>query len=268
MLEHSMVMKRLLALGALALLAGAALVGCGSPASAASKATPTPTCPAAPQFQQATGTITAVSSNQMTVQTTKGSVLLTLTSRTRYAAQQKVGQSDIQDGLRVQVIVKDNGDGTYTATQVAIRQAAAGNGSGNGGPGGFPGKGTPTPGAGRGRGGNGTPVPANCRTGRGGGNGGPGNNNGGAEGGLPNGAKVLSGTVATINGVYMTITGTDGTDYSVRLDSTTVYSKIAAAKASDLKVGQAVTVAGTKGSNGSINAQAVTILLALSANGE
>jgi hypothetical protein len=73
----------------------------------------------------------------------------------------------------------------------------------------------------------------------------------------------LSGTVATISGPNMTITGSDGTDYNVKLDSTTVYSKIGAAKVSDLKIGGAVTATGVKASNGSITAQAVTILLAL-----
>ena len=262
-----MSIKRLLPLGALALLAGASLVGCGSAAAAASKATPTATCPTIPQIQQATGTITAVNSTQMTVQTTKGEALVDFSTRTRYSSQLKTSQADIQDGIRVQVIVKANSDGTYSAVQVAIRQAPTTGAGGTGG-GGFPGGGTATPGTGRGgRGGTGrgTPVPANCRPTRGGANGGTGNGGGTGtvEGGLPSGAKVLSGTVATINGPSMTITGTDGTDYNVTLESTTIYSKIGAAKVTDLQIGQAVTVSGTKASNGSITAQAVTILLAL-----
>lgn len=263
-----MSIKRLLPLGALALLAGASLVGCGSAAAAASKATPTATCPTIPQIQEATGTITAVNSTQMTVQTTKGEALVSLSTRTRYSSQLKTSQADIQDGIRVQVIVKANSDGTYSAVQVAIRQAPTTGTGGTGGTGGFPGGGTATPGTGRGgRGGTGrgTPVPASCRTGRGTGTGGfgAGGGTGTVEGGLPSGAKVLSGTVATINGPSMTITGTDGTDYNVTLESTTIYSKIGTAKVTDLQIGQAVTATGTKASNGSITAQAVTILLAL-----
>lgn len=252
-----MSMKRFLPLGVIGLLAGLALAGCGSPAAAANAATPTPTCPAVPQFQQAAGTITAVNSSQMTVQTARGETLVNLTSRTRYTSQQKTSQSDIQDGIRVQVVVKDNGDGTYTAVQVAIRQAASGNGGGfPGGNGGNGGNGpVRTPGTG-GR------FPANCRAGRGG-NGGGFGNGGTPEGGLPTGAKVLTGTVASINGPNMTITAADGTDYNVKLDSTTVYSKIAAAKVSDLKIGQIVLAVGQKGANGSITAQSVTTLLAL-----
>ena len=121
MLEVSMNTRRLLPLGTLALLADVALVGCGSAAAATSKATPTATCPTIPQFQTATGTITAVNSTQMTVQTTKGESLVTFSTRTRYSSQQKTSASDIQDGTRVQVIVKANSDGTYSAVQVAIR---------------------------------------------------------------------------------------------------------------------------------------------------
>jgi hypothetical protein len=176
--------------------------------------------------------------------------------------QEKTSQSDIQDGVRVQVVVKSNSDGSYSAVQVAIRQAPTGTGAGNGG--GFPGGNGGNGGRGGSGNGNrgGTPVPARCRTGRTGAGGGFGNG-GTVEGGLPSGAKVLSGTVATISGPNLTITGTDGTDYNVKLDSTTVYSKIGAAKVSDLKVGQMVLAIGTKGANGSINAQAVTVLLAL-----
>ncbi len=256
-------MKRLLPLGALGLLCVLALAGCGSAAASANAATPTPTCPSVPQIQEATGTITAVNSSQMTVQTTKGEALVNLGSRTRYTMQEKTSQSDIKDGVRVQVVVKSNSDGSYSAVQVAIRQTPTGAGAGNGGfPGGNGGNGGN---GGRGGSGNGnrggTPVPARCRAGRGGA-GGFGNGST-VEGGLPSGAKVLSGTVSTISGPNLTITGADGSDYNVKLDSTTVYSKIGAAHASDLKIGQVVLAIGTKGANGSINAQAVTILLAL-----
>jgi hypothetical protein len=259
-----MFMKRFLPLGAIGLLAALALAGCGGSAAAnTTSVTPTPTCPSTPQFQVATGTITAVNSAQMTVQTAKGEALVTLSTRTRYSSQEKTSASDIQDGTRVQVIVQANSDGTYSAVQVAIRQAPAGTGF----PGGNPNpRGTATPGPRR-TATPGTGVPARCRT-TGAGRGGAGGFGGGAgtvEGGLPAGAKVLSGTVATISGPNMTLTGTDGTNYNVKLVSTTIYSKIGAAKVSDLKIGLPVTATGAKASNGSIQAVAVTILLALPA---
>jgi hypothetical protein len=244
----------------MALLAGFALAACGSPAAASSAAAPTPTCPSAPQFQQVVGTITAVNSTQMTVQTTKGETLVNLTSRTRYTHQETTTQSDVQDGTRVQVVVKPNGDGTYTAQLVALRQAVPNGGNGgNGGSGGGNRGGNGNGGGNRG----GTPVPARCRTGRGGTGGGFGGTGTTIEGGIPTGDLVLNGTVATINGQSMTVTEANGTDYNVKLDSTTVYSRIATAQASDLKTGQAVLAIGQKASNGSINALAVTILLAL-----
>jgi len=244
-----MMLRRFLQSGAVALLAGLAIAGCSANAASSSSATPTATCPttqAQQQFKQAAGTVTTVSSTQITVQTTKGVVVANLSSRTRVTRQQTVTQSAVQDGVRVQVIVKNNGDGTYSAQVVAIRQAAptgSGNGSGNGG----------------GRGGRNGANP-NCRTGRGG--------NGGAigspiEGGLPTGDLSLAGTVSSTNGQTMTITTANGTDYTVKLDSTTVYSEIAAAKTSDLQTNQAVLVVGQAQKDGSINALSITILLAL-----
>ncbi len=252
--------KHFLSIGAVGLLVGLAFAGCGGTASAGSASvTPTPTCPATPQFQVVTGTITAVNSTQMTVETTKGETLVTFSARTRYSSQEKTSAKNIQDGTRVQVVVQANSDGTYSAVQVAIRPATTGAGTGSGN-GGFP-RGTGTPGP-RGTATPGAGIPARCRT-TGTGRGGFGGGTGTVEGGLPSGAKVLSGTVATISGPYMTITGTDGTNYNVTLESTTIYSEIAAAKVTDLKIGDAVTATGTKASNGAIQAQAVTILLAL-----
>ncbi len=257
-----MILRRFLQSGAVVLLAGFAIAGCSANAASTGSATPTATCPStqAAQFKQATGTVTTVSSTQITVQTTNGAVVANLSSRTRVTRQQTVAPSVVQDGVRVQVIVKNNGDGTYTAQIVAIRQAAP-TGSGNGG-------GTGS-GNGGGRGGSGA-NPA-CRTGRGGAGSGPGAGNGGifgspTEGGIPTGDLSLAGTVSSTNGQTMTITTTNGADYTVKLDSTTVYSQIAAAKTSDLQANQAVLVIGQAQKDGSINALSITILLSLPAS--
>lgn len=237
-----------------ALLAGLALAACGpkSTSNSTSSASPTATCPATPArtFDQATGTVLTASSDQMTVQTTKGQVTIHFTSQTRFSRQQTVTQSEIQDGNQVQVAVKSNSDGTYTA-QLVIVGAAVGRG-GNGGNGGNGGTGT-------GNGGN-----QACRAGRGGtGSGtGTGTGNGGT---ILNGAKVLRGTVSSVTGNSLTITAANGTDYTVTLDSSTIYSKIGQAQASDVQAGQPVLVVGRKASDGSINANSVTILLALPA---
>jgi hypothetical protein len=63
----------------------------------------------------------------------------------------------------------------------------------------------------------------------------------------------------------LTIKATNGTVFTVTLDSTTVYSKIAEGKTSDIKVNQAVRVVGQAQKDGSITAQSITTLLALPA---
>ena len=76
-------------------LASLVLAGCGSASAAGAKASPTATCPATPnqQFSQAVGTVTAVSSTQLTVQTLQGTtVTLQLASQTRYARQQTLAR--------------------------------------------------------------------------------------------------------------------------------------------------------------------------------
>ncbi len=259
-----MIYKRFLPSGSVALLIGLAFAGCAASSTSASDAiSPTPTCPSTTlaQFKQVVGTVTALSSSQMTVQTTSGPVMVSLSSRTRVTEQQVAAQSDVQDGELIQVEVKDNTNGTYSAVVVLLTGRAAGStggGAGGGTGGGF--------GGGRGGRGTVTPEPAGCPTpvrgngaGAGGGNGGI----GGTQGGLPTGAKLLTGTVVSVLGQTLTIKATNGTVFTVTLDSTTVYSKIAAGKTSDLKINQAVRVIGQAQKNGSVDAQSITILLAL-----
>ena len=234
----------------MALLAGLALAACGpgGTASSTSSATATATCPPTPArtFKQATGTVITASSTQMTVQTSKGPVTVTFTSKTRYSRQQTVTESALQDGAQVQVAVKSNSDGTYTAQLVIIGGAGFGGGTGTGGGG-----------TGGGTGGRGSGSSA-CRTGRGGIGSGS-----GTGGGILSGAKVLRGKVSSVTANMLTITDTKGTDYSMTLDNTTIYSEIGQAQASDVQIGQAVLAVGQAASDGSITANSVTILLAL-----
>jgi hypothetical protein len=256
-----MIYRRFLPSGSVALLLGLALAGCAANSTSASgSVSPTPTCPSTTlaQFKQVVGTVTALNSSQMTVQTTSGPVTVNLSSRARVTEQQMAAQSDVQDGELIQVEVKDNTDGTYTAVVVLLTGRVAGStggGAGGGTGGGF--------GGGRGGRGTVTPEPAGCPTPSRGTGGGFGGGNGGTQGGLPTGSKLLTGTVVSILGQTLTIKATNGTVFTVTLDSTTVYSKIAAGKTSDLKINQAVRVIGQAQKNGSIDAQSITILLAL-----
>ncbi len=227
-------------------LVGLVLAGCGSANASGAQASATATCPPnlAQQFAQATGTVTAVSSTQITLQNLQGTmVTLQLTSQTRYARQQAITLSDVQDGKTIQIIARQNADGSYTAQTVLIQERQPGNGNGgNGGNGGNRGnaacrpRGTVTPGAG---------------------------GFGGGQGNLPNGERLVAGTVSTVSGQSITVTTRAGQDLTINVDSTTTYSTIAQAQASDLQQGQAVQAQGRKNADGSITAVAITILLKL-----
>jgi hypothetical protein len=255
-----MYQTRFFALGGTLVLAVLALAGCSSANAARATTSPTATCPPAPK--QALGTVATVNGNSLTVKTTRGqSVTVNLASTTTLIQEATGSQSDLQDGERVQVFVTSNPDGSYTAQRITIAPAGTlatgvpgggrGGGRGSGGGSGSsnpcvsrtPRAGSGTPGTGRGRPGGGTGT--------------PGTGNGQANG------RSVSGTVATINGQVLSVTASDGTDYTVQLDSATKYTRISVAKASDLQVGQAVSVTGRAASNGSITAQSIIILEAL-----
>lgn len=246
---------RFLSLAGTLALALLALAGCSSANAARATPSPTATCPPAPKV--ALGTVATVNGNSLTVKTTRGQqVTVNLASTTTLTQEATGSQSDLQDGERVQVFVTSNTDGSYTAQRITIVPAGTlttgfpggRNGSGQG-------SGNPCVKQGTGAG-SGTPGPGRGGTGRGG------TGNGGSGTGQANGRSV-SGTVATVNGQVLSVTASDGTDYTVQLDSATKYTRISAAKASDLQVGQAVSVTGRAASDGSITAQSIIILEAL-----
>ena len=253
--------SRFLSLGGTLVLALLALAGCGSANAAQATTSPTATCPPAPR--QALGTIATVNGNSLTVKTARGqSVTVNLASTTTLIQETTGSQSDLQDGERVQVFVTSNADGSYTAQRITIAPAGTlatgvpGGGRGGTGRGGGSGSGSSNPCVSRTpRAGSGTPGTGRGRPG--GGTGAPGTGNGPANG------RSVSGTVATVNGQVLSVTASDGADYTIQLDSATKYTRISVARASDLQVGQAVSVTGRAASDGSITAQSIIILEAL-----
>jgi hypothetical protein len=240
-------------------LVSLALAGCGSANASSTQASPTATCPPtqAQQFSQVTGTITAVSSTQVTIQNLQGTaVTLQLASQTRYSRQQTASLSDVQDGKTIQIIAKQNTDGSYTAQTVVIQNRAVGNGNGGFGGGGSGGNGGNGGTGGRGSGGNRACFPRGTFTPGAGGF-------GGGQGNLPNGERLVAGTVSTVSGQSITVTTRAGQDLTINVDNATAYSTTAQAQASDLQKGQAVLAQGRKNSDGTITAAAITILLKL-----
>ena len=168
---------------------------------------------------------------------------VTLTGATVLTRQATLTAADLKTGLPVTVIVRQNTDGTYSALSVSARasQGSLGNvkkgarlcsgqrrGPGAGGLGG-PGFGSGTPGAS----GNGTSR------------------------------QTINGTISQINGTAITVTDSSGNDFTVTLTATTRMTALQTVTASDLQVGQAVTITGTANSQGVINASAVALLQAL-----
>ena len=231
------------------LLAGL-LGACGSSGTTGSSnttatGTATTACPSV-----TTGTIESVSNNTLQVTNMQGkNVQVTLTSATVLTRQATLTATDLKTGLPVTVIVKQNTDGTYSALSVSARtsQGSVGN---------F-------------RNGNGTKLCSGQRRGTGTGNfGGSGSGTPGAFGngngtGTGTSRQTINGTISQINGSALTVTDASGNDFTVTLTSTTRMTEQQTVTASDLQVGQAVTITGTANSQGVINASLVALLQAL-----
>jgi hypothetical protein len=248
--------------GALALLlvAAALLSGCGATtAGAVAGATATPTCPPAGQqagnFKTVNGSITSVGTGTITVTNTAGTAtVVTIASTTVFTRIATGMPSDLTTGTAVQVLTDTN---ATMARNIRILPAGASSGAGGfgGGAGGF-----------GGRGGNGTPTargnPA-CAPRRGQGQGqGQGADQGGGQGaGFPgqgSGFQGLRGTVDSASSTKLVFDDVAGQTYSVAITSSTVIQKIGTAKASDLKTGMKVLVAGAAASGG-VTARSITI---------
>jgi hypothetical protein len=127
-----------------------------------------------------------------------------------------------------------------TASSVAGGAARGLGGAGAGAPGGF---GSAVSGAGR-------------TGGFAGATGGAGGGGGGAPGGAGGGASV--GTVASVSGKTIYVTGTSGNTTKVRLSSATKVSKTQPVSRSAIRPGDTIVVQGVTGSGGTVSAASVT----------
>jgi len=108
-------------------------------------------------------------------------------------------------------------------------------------------------GGGAGRGGFGGGAGATTGTGGAGGFGG-----GGFGGGSGAGGNSVSGSVTVVSGDTLYITAADGTVYTVKTSGSTSVSISSSGSLSQLKPGQQVTVSGTQGTGGTVNATKIT----------
>jgi Domain of unknown function (DUF5666) len=240
-------------------LLGVILVACGSTntSSGSAQSTASATCTATPNATQAaaararsnaSGTIQSVQSGSLVVATAKkGNVNVTISSTTRISQVEAVALSALKEGASASLQVKQDSAGNYTATVITVTNVTGQNGQT------FPrgGNGNGTFGAGRGR--------AGCGAGRFG-QGGQGTATSGQNGSTGNtNTRFVFGTIGQVNGQQLTITDTQGNDYSVAVDSSTRITQTVSATANDLKTGLTVAVIGTSADNSAITAQSITI---------
>ncbi len=234
------------------------IIGCGSAqastASSGASATATATACASFRSQTATGTIQSISGDTLSVKAKNGKTTqVTYSSSTRFTREQTLAASSLKEGTTAQVRVKQNSDSTYTATSILLTNGTTGSAFANGtgaagtaGTGGF-GRGQTSP----------------CFSGTRGTNRGFGNAAGGnAAGGTTTTAtRAITGTIGQVSSSSLSITDTQGNDYSVTLGKTTQIIQTSSVTASALQTGQNVAASGSKGSNGAITARTISILL-------
>jgi hypothetical protein len=242
--------------GAIMVLALAlAFAACGGTANAAASATVSPACVTATARakngsqgapQTVSGKIATLNGNALTVTSTSGkTTAVNLSSNTRISKITPIQASSLASGTTVIILTNPStGSGPTTARSIIVQPITGGQ-SGTPTPGGFPG------GFGGGRpgrnGGNFTP----CRAGTG---------TGPRPGGL-GGARGIRGTVTAYNAStqQLTITDAQGATYLIGVTSTTTIGSFSAGTASDLAVGETITVSGMTSGN-AVNARTIQIL--------
>jgi len=220
------------------------IAGCGSSSTTTSGAAVSATTTATACPSVTVGTVQSVSSTSLQVKNAQGKVVqATFTSKTTFVRSATLTAADLKTGMLVSVIVKQNADNSYSALTVSVRtsQTRSGvftRGSGSSSCTGQRLRGTGTPGA-------------------------FGGGNSGGLGGAPGGGQsrqTISGTVSSVNGNSLVVTDTSSNDFTVTLTTKTRIGGQQTITASDLQVGEAVTITGSANSQGGINASSVAVL--------
>lgn len=225
-------------------LAGLLLAACGSnsptaSATTAASATATQCARPATSLRSATGTLKAITGATLSITNLQGnSVTVTYSSATRFIQETAVPLASLKEGTQV-TVAGTNANNTYTASRITVVTGTSGFPRLNG-----------TPGANRTRN---NPCFNRRQFGA------------GANGGGSTTFRGIAGTVSQVSGNTLAITDISGANYSVAVTAQTQIVQSSVVKATALKVGQSLTIAGTAGSSGVISARSVTILLKLPA---
>ncbi len=217
------------------------IAACGSSTTTTSGAAVSATATAIACPSVTAGTIQSVSSTGLQVKNAQGKVVqATFTSKTTFVRSATLTAADLTTGTLVSVIVKQNADSSYSALTVSVRTSTTRSGVFTRGSGSCTGqrlRGTGTPGA-------------------------FGGSTGGAPGGGSSGQsrQTINGTVSSVNGNSLIVTDTSGNDFTLALTTTTRISGQQTITASDLQVGETVTITGSANSQGVITASIVAVL--------
>ncbi|HEX7734334.1 MAG TPA: hypothetical protein VF458_05715 [Ktedonobacteraceae bacterium] len=223
--------------------AGASSSGNSATATACAQAT-RPTI----SLRTTTGILQSINGQTLVVTDTQGkSVTVTYNSSTKFSQEVKLTPADLKEGSTVRVAVTNSGS-TYTAVSVTVSEGTTA--SRGGGFNGFPGF-NGTPGA---RGGANNPCFTRGR-------------NGGTPGASNANFRGLVGTVRQVNGDILTITDTAGASYTVTLTAQTQIVDTKSATAAALKTGEPLAIVGKPGSQSTVTASTIAILLSLPKRG-
>lgn len=220
--------------------------GASATATACAQATRRPA--SASSFKTATGTLNKINGQTLTLTNQRSqTVTVTYTSSTTVTQESTIPATSLKEGSNVRVTVTSN-NGSYSAVSITALS-----GSNSGSP-----FGTGTRNFGRGTGST-NPCASAARRRFGQGTSG----NTGNSGNSTNNFRGLVGTVGQLNGTSLTITDTSGAAYTVAITPQTRIVQTASVTAAVLKVGQPLTIVGKAGSQGTIAASSIAILLSL-----
>lgn len=231
------------------------LAACGTSTSTTAGASATATACAqatrpasASSFKTATGTLNKINGQTLTLTNQRSqTVTVTYTRSTTFTQESTIPATSLKEGSNVRVTVTSS-NGSYSAVSITALS-----GSNSGSP-----FGTGTRNFGRGTSST-NPCASAARRRFGQGTSG----NTGNSGNSTNNFRGLVGTVGQLNGTSLTITDTSGAAYTVTITPQTRIVQTASVTAAALKVGQPLTIVGKAGSQGTIAASSIAILLSL-----
>ncbi|MGD0351879.1 MAG: DUF5666 domain-containing protein [Dehalococcoidia bacterium] len=223
-MKHRLIRAAATLLGTLSIIALASCGAAASPSSTPSTTAP-PTSPSTPNQYRgrgpgASGTLTRIDSNTLTLTTSQGTVTVNIDSNTTIQKTITGALPDLQEGKSLFVMGNPDASGNISATSIQIQP-----------------QGWSSPSA----------PPAGNRV--------PSNHSGTRN---PEQRQGAMGTLSKIDGNILTLTTSQGTA-TVSVDPDTTIQETVTGSISDLQEGQSLSVIGSRDANGNISATSIHI---------